>query len=193
MLTQYFCPATLLTIITKKNISEASGPILIKFMVNHHCLGGLNALGFRVDCIKIVVSMATDSSRRLTMGKTKKIFFSETGHKAQTFFILYVAMFVVPIINCANRAAAPGVQFDHAPGASISAIGLCSETIRLKAYILGLQQRYALFCINPANHAPGDKNGPTLGVISSHIHLNLFIALLLGSKPISVLAIQTVL
>ena len=32
------------------------------------------ALGFGADCIKIVVSMATDRSHRLTMGKTKKIF-----------------------------------------------------------------------------------------------------------------------
>ena len=30
------------------------------------------ALGFGADCIKIVVSMATDRSHRLTMGKTKK-------------------------------------------------------------------------------------------------------------------------
>ena len=29
------------------------------------------ALGFGADCIKIVVSMATDRSHRLTMGKTK--------------------------------------------------------------------------------------------------------------------------
>ena len=37
------------------------------------------ALGFGADCIKIVVSMATDRSHRLTMGKKfKKIFFSET-------------------------------------------------------------------------------------------------------------------
>ena len=58
--------------ISKKNISEASGPISIKFNVNHHWTGGLIALGFGADCIKIVVSMATDRSHRLTMGKTKK-------------------------------------------------------------------------------------------------------------------------
>ena len=34
--------------------------------------------GFGADCIKIVVSMATDRSHRLSMGKTKKNFFSET-------------------------------------------------------------------------------------------------------------------
>ena len=58
--------------ISKKNISEASRPILIKFNVNHNWVGGLMALGFGADCIKIVVSMATDRSHRLTMGKTKK-------------------------------------------------------------------------------------------------------------------------
>ena len=45
--------------IVKKNISEATGPIFIKFDMNHHWVGGLIALGFRADYIKIVVSMAT--------------------------------------------------------------------------------------------------------------------------------------
>ena len=58
--------------ISKKNISEASRLILIKFNVNHNWVRGLIALGFGADCIKIVVSMATDRSHRLTMGKTKK-------------------------------------------------------------------------------------------------------------------------
>ena len=59
--------------ISKKKNSETSGSILIKFNVNHHFVwGGVIALGFGADCIKIVVSMATDSSHRLTMGKTKK-------------------------------------------------------------------------------------------------------------------------
>ena len=49
------------------------------------------ALGFGADCIKIVVSMATDRSHRLTMGKTKKIIFSET------FDIWYVAMAKGPL------------------------------------------------------------------------------------------------
>ena len=55
--------------ISKKNISEASGPILIRFDVNHHWVEGLIALGFGADCIKIVVSIAADSSHKLTMGK----------------------------------------------------------------------------------------------------------------------------
>ena len=49
------------------------------------------ALGFGADCIKIVVSMATDRSHRLTMGKTKKIFFSETTRPTALIF-WYVAM-----------------------------------------------------------------------------------------------------
>ena len=72
--------------ISKKNISEASRPILIKFNVNHNWVGGLMALGFEADCIKIVVSMATDRSHRLTMGKTKKIFFSETTRPTALIF-----------------------------------------------------------------------------------------------------------
>ena len=59
------------SIISKMNVSEASWPILIKFDANHR-VGGLTVLGFGTDsdCIKTVVSMATDSSHRLTMGKT---------------------------------------------------------------------------------------------------------------------------
>ena len=63
--------------ISKKNISEASGPILIKFNVNCHWVGKLTALGIGVDCIKIVVSMATDNTIDLQWEKLKKIF-SET-------------------------------------------------------------------------------------------------------------------
>ena len=45
------------------------------------------ALGSGADCIKIVVSMATDRSHRLiTMGKTKKIFFSETTRPTALIF-----------------------------------------------------------------------------------------------------------
>ena len=56
------------------NFKEVSGPILIKFDVNHHLAGELTALGLGADCIKIVVSMATNSSHRLSIGKTKKYY-----------------------------------------------------------------------------------------------------------------------
>ena len=40
-----------------------------------------------------------------------------------------------------------------------------SETARPKACIFGMQQCHVELYINPADHATGDKYGPTLGVI----------------------------
>ena len=71
------------------------------------------ALGFGADCIKIVVSMATDRSHRLTMGKTKKIFFSETTRPTALIFGMWQWLMVL-YINCAIHA--PEVKFGHAPG-----------------------------------------------------------------------------
>ena len=51
------------------NISETSRPIIIKFHQEHHWGGGLTALGFGLDRIRTLVSMATDSSHRVIMGK----------------------------------------------------------------------------------------------------------------------------
>ena len=58
--------------ISKKNISEASRPILIKFNVNHNWVGGLMALGFGADHIKIVVSMEQIGPIDLQWEKLKK-------------------------------------------------------------------------------------------------------------------------
>ena len=52
------------------NISETSWPIIIKFHQKHHWVGGLTALGSGLDQIRTLVSMATDSSHRVKMGKT---------------------------------------------------------------------------------------------------------------------------
>ena len=52
------------------NISETSGPIVTKFYLKHHWVGGKDALGFGPDWIRTLVSMATDSSHRVIMGKT---------------------------------------------------------------------------------------------------------------------------
>ena len=54
---------------TFKHISETGWPIIIKFHLRHHWGGGLTALGFRLDWIRTLVSMATDSSYRVIMGK----------------------------------------------------------------------------------------------------------------------------
>ena len=51
------------------NISETSGPIATKFYLKHHWDGGKAAIGFEPDCIGTLVSMATDSSHRVIVGK----------------------------------------------------------------------------------------------------------------------------
>ena len=81
--------------------------------MNHHWVGGLIALGFGADGIKIVVSIATDSSHRLTMGKTKKIFFSETSRPTALIFGMWQWLMVL-FINCAIHA--PGGQIWPRPG-----------------------------------------------------------------------------
>ena len=60
------CPFTL----SYMNISETSWPIVIKFHQKHHWDGGLAAIGFGSDRIRTLVSMATESSYRVIMGKT---------------------------------------------------------------------------------------------------------------------------
>ena len=52
------------------NISETRGPIATKFYLKHHWVGGKAALGFGPDRIRTLVSMATDNSHRVIMGKT---------------------------------------------------------------------------------------------------------------------------
>ena len=83
--------------ISKKNVSEACGPILIKSNLNHHWVWGLIALGFGAVCIKIVVSMATNRSHRLAIGKTKKISFSESTRPRASLVCMSQCL-VVPII-----------------------------------------------------------------------------------------------
>ena len=51
------------------NISETSWPTIIKFYLKHHWGGGLATLSFGPDQIRTLVSMATDSSNRVIMGK----------------------------------------------------------------------------------------------------------------------------
>ena len=49
------------------NISETSRPIATKFYLKYHWVGGKDALGFGLDRIRTLVSMATDSSHRVIM------------------------------------------------------------------------------------------------------------------------------
>ena len=55
--------------LSNMNISETSWPINIKFHLENHWGGGLAASGFVLDWIRTLVSMTTDSSHRVIMGK----------------------------------------------------------------------------------------------------------------------------
>ena len=63
------CLAMCVSTFSNLNISATSGPIVTKFYLNHHWGGGKAALGFGQDRIGTLVSMATDSSHRVIMGK----------------------------------------------------------------------------------------------------------------------------
>ena len=56
--------------ISSMNISKTRGPIATKFYLKHHWGGGKPALGFGPGRIRTLVSMATESSHRVIMGKT---------------------------------------------------------------------------------------------------------------------------
>ena len=55
--------------LSNMNISTTSRPNATKFYLKHHWVGGKAALGFWPDRIGNLVSMATDSSHRVIMGK----------------------------------------------------------------------------------------------------------------------------
>ena len=62
-------PSVRASTLSNMNISETSWPIAIKFYMKHYWGRGKAALGFGADQIKNLVSMATDSSHRVIMGK----------------------------------------------------------------------------------------------------------------------------
>ena len=59
------------------NISATSWPMGMKFYLKHHWGGGKASVGFDPDRIRTLVSMATDSSHRVIMGKTASSRFLE--------------------------------------------------------------------------------------------------------------------
>ena len=59
------------------NISATSWQIGMKFYLKHHWGGGKASVGFDPDRIKTLVSMATDSSHTVIMGKTASSHFLE--------------------------------------------------------------------------------------------------------------------
>ena len=62
-------PAVCASTLSNMNVSEASLQNNIKFHLEHHWARRLAALGFGLDQIRTLVSMATDSSYRVIMGK----------------------------------------------------------------------------------------------------------------------------
>ena len=62
--------------LSNMNISATSWPIRMKFYLKHHWGGGKASVGFNLDQIRTLVSMATDSSHRVIMGKNGVITFS---------------------------------------------------------------------------------------------------------------------
>ena len=56
--------------LSNMNISATSWPIGMKFYLKHHWGGGKASIGFDPDRVRTLVSMATDSSHRVIMGKT---------------------------------------------------------------------------------------------------------------------------
>ena len=58
------------------NISATSWLIGMKFYLKHHWGGGKASVGFDLDRIRTLVSMATDSSHRVIMGKRRHHVFS---------------------------------------------------------------------------------------------------------------------
>ena len=63
------CASARASTLSNMNISETSRPITIKFYLKHHWGRRKTALGFGADQIRILVSMATDSSHRVIMAK----------------------------------------------------------------------------------------------------------------------------
>ena len=63
------CASVRASTLSNMSITETSWPIVIKFHLELHWGRGLAALGFGPDRIRTLVSMATDSSHRVIMGK----------------------------------------------------------------------------------------------------------------------------
>ena len=55
--------------LSNMNIPATSWPIGMKFYLKHHWGGGKASVGFDLDRIRTLVSMATDSSHRVILGK----------------------------------------------------------------------------------------------------------------------------
>ena len=71
------CALVCASTFSNMNISETSRPTTIKFYLKQHWGRGKASLGFDPDQIRTLVSMATDSSHIVIMGKTASSCFLE--------------------------------------------------------------------------------------------------------------------
>ena len=128
--------------------------------------------------VKFGHAPGVDSLHRPTIGKTKKIFFSETTRPTALIFCMWQWLMVL-YINCASHA--PGVKFGHTPGVDSlhrltmgkSKKNFFSETKRPRASIFCMQQCLVVPIIDCASHAPGSNLAMPRGSIVSMHRLSL--------------------
>ena len=70
-------PSVCALTLSNMNISVTHRRIGMRFYLKHHWGGGKASVGFDPDLIRTLVSMATDSSHRVIMGKTTSSRFLE--------------------------------------------------------------------------------------------------------------------
>ena len=93
--------------------SETTGPTALIFCMWQWLMVLYINCAIHAPGVKFGHAPGVDSLHRLTIGKTKKIFFSETTRPTALIFCRWEWLMVL-YINCANHA--PGVKFGHAPG-----------------------------------------------------------------------------
>ena len=71
------CASVRLFTLSNMNISATSGPIGMKFYLKHRWGGGKDSVVFDPDWIRTLVSMTSDSSHKVVMGKTTSSRFLE--------------------------------------------------------------------------------------------------------------------
>ena len=158
--------------------SETTGPTALIFCMWQWLMVLYINCANHVPGVKFGHATGVDSLHRPTIGKTKKIFFSETTRPTALIFCMWQWLMVL-YINCASHA--PGVKFGHAPGVdSLHRLTMgktkknfFSETKRPRASIFCMQQCLVVPIIDCASHAPGSNLAMPRGSIVSMHRLSL--------------------
>ena len=158
--------------------SETTGPTALIFCMWQWLMVLYINCANHVPGVKFGLAPGVDSLHRPTIGKTKKIFFSETTRPTALIFCMWQWLMVL-YINCASHA--PGVKFGHPPGVdSLHRLTMgktkknfFSETKRPRASIFCMQQCLVVPIIDCASHAPGSNLAMPRGSIVSMHRLSL--------------------